>query len=66
VGSHPGPDDRQGQRQPSGGGEDGGDRVGLGGDPVGADPPGEQVHRLVVGENVQREGPGALGGGQAG
>ena len=42
------------------------DRAGLGGGPGGAQPGGQQLHRLAVGQHVQAEQPRALGGGQPG
>ena len=42
------------------------DRVGLGGDPVGAEPAGQQLARLAGGEQVEGQRVGALGGDQAG
>ena len=42
------------------------DRAGLGGGPGGAEPGGQQLRGLGVGEDVEGEQPGAVGGGQAG
>src|SRR6266581_5192056 len=65
AGGGAGGGDGQREGQPGAAGDDLADRGGLGRDPAGAEPGGQQVTGLARGEQVQAEGAGAFGGDQA-